>query len=208
MNIIVIVPVILLLYAFQPVARQCGGATVFCRISPINTKTMQELMILVDPFGRRTGVAGRETCHRGGGMRHRAFVVFLYTDDGRLLVQKRAASKLGGNRWDVSATSHVRAGETYTAAIARCLQHELGIDTPVSCEYRLAYSYLNRLGDCAENEHCSLFLVNYQGAIRLNAAEMDEVRWLDVAELRQWFEGDEQQFTHWFAEAFRRMPAL
>lgn len=166
---------------------------------------MQELLILVDQFGRRTGVAGRDVCHQGKGIRHRAFVTFLFTSDGKFLVQRRAASKLGGNRWDVSATSHVWANESYGAAITRCLKHELGITVPVSPQYQLAYIYQNQLGDCAENEHCSLFLINYDASVQGNADEIDEIRWLTFADLKTWFEQDEKQFTHWFAEAFRRM---
>ena len=56
---------------------------------------MQESLILVDQTGRRTGVAERGVCHQGKGIRHRAFVTFLFTSDGRFLVQKRAACKLG-----------------------------------------------------------------------------------------------------------------
>lgn len=166
---------------------------------------MQESLILVDQTGRRTGVAERGVCHQGEGVRHRAFVTFLCTSDGKFLVQKRASCKLGGDRWDVSATSHVWANETYGAAINRCLKHELGITAVVRPQYRLAYIYQHQLGDCAENEHCSLFLINYDGPVQGNADEMDEIRWLTFADLKAWFEQDEKQFTHWFAEAFCRM---
>ena len=166
---------------------------------------MQESLILVDQTGRRTGVAERGVCHQGKGLRHRAFVTFLFTSDGRFLVQKRAGCKLGGDRWDVSATSHVWANETYGAAINRCLKHELGITAAVRPQYQLAYIYQHQLGGYAENEHCSLFLINYDGPVQGNADEMDEIRWLTFADLSVWFEQDEKQFTQWFAEAFRRM---
>lgn len=166
---------------------------------------MQESLILVDQFGRRTGVADRDVCHQGTGIRHRAFVIFLLRDDGKLLVQKRARSKLGGDCWDVSATSHVRINETYGAAINRCLNHELGITASVRPRYQLAYNYRQRIGRCAEYEYCSLFLIHYDGQVNVNAEEVDEVRWVAVEELRNWFEREQQQFTPWFTEAFRRM---
>lgn len=168
-------------------------------------RNMQESLILVDQFGHRTGVANRDVCHQGKGIRHRAFVIFLRASDGRFLVQKRAGSKLGGNCWDVSATSHVRADESYEAAINRCLAHELGIIKPFRPQYQLAYSYRHRLGNSAENEHCSLFLVNYDGQVKANIQEMDEILWVTFSDLRAWYEQDKQQFTQWFAEAFSRM---
>jgi isopentenyl-diphosphate Delta-isomerase len=166
--------------------------------------TVQESLILVDQTGHRTGVAGRDVCHQGEGIRHRAFVTFLIAKDGKYLVQKRTASKLGGDCWDVSATSHVWANETYGTAITRCLKHELGITVPVSPRYQLAYIYQQQLGHHAENEHCSLFLIDYDGPVQANADEMDEVRWLTFDDLSAWFVHDEKQFTQWFAEAFRR----
>jgi isopentenyl-diphosphate delta-isomerase len=168
---------------------------------------MQNSLILVDQFGRRTGVAARSVCHQGKGVRHRAFVIFITTGDGRILVQKRAGSKLGGDCWDVSATSHVWSNESYAVAINRCLFHELGITDAVKSEYRLAYSYHQQLGDSAEYEHCSLFVINYDGKVSINAREVEEVRWVSYAELKNWFEQDASLFTHWFEQAFRRMIA-
>ena len=166
---------------------------------------MQESLILVDQNGLRTGVAERGVCHQGACIRYRAFVTFLYTSDCKYLIQKRAGCKLGGDRWDVSATSHVWANESYGAAINRCLKHELGITEPVRTQYQLAYIYQHQLGGYAENEHCSLFLINYDGPVQGNTDEMDEIRWLTFADLSVWVEQDEKQFTQWFAEAFRRM---
>jgi isopentenyl-diphosphate delta-isomerase len=166
---------------------------------------MQESLILVDQFGHRTGVADRDVCHQGMGIRHRAFVIFLLRDDGKLLVQKRARSKLGGDCWDVSATSHVRLNETYDAAINRCLNHELGITASTRPRYQLAYNYRQKIGMHAEYEYCSLFLVYFNGQVNENTEEMEEVRWVSCEGLRSWFESDAQQFTPWFAEAFRRM---
>ncbi|NNJ94668.1 MAG: hypothetical protein HKP57_07980 [Halobacteria archaeon] len=65
--------------------------------------------------------------------------------------------------------------------------------------------YLQQIGSQAENEHCSLFLINYDGLVKANPREMDEVRWLTFEDLSNWFEMEQQQCTPWFAEAFRRM---
>lgn len=169
---------------------------------------MLEPLVLVDELGHRVGVADRGVCHQGDGIRHRAFVVFLVTRDGSLLVQKRTNSKLGGDLWDVSATSHVRADESYYAAIERCLLHELGIAEPVNPRYLLAYTYQARLGHGAENEHCSLFVINHEGPLKGNPEELDELRWLEISELKEWFERDSNRFTAWFAEAFSRLNRL
>jgi isopentenyl-diphosphate delta-isomerase len=169
---------------------------------------MMEWLVLVDELGHRVGVADRRVCHQGHGIRHRAFVVFLFTRDGSLLVQKRTGSKLGGGRWDVSATSHVRVGESYNAAIGRCLRHELGITDSVRPQYLLAYTYQAQLGHSAENEHCSVFVINYNKSVKGNPQELDDLRWVKISELQKWFERDSNLFTAWFAEAFRRLNRL
>ncbi len=166
---------------------------------------MSEILVLVDQFGHRTGVAERSLCHQGEGLRHRAFVIFLVSTKGEILVQRRAGNKLGGNSWDVSATSHVRADENYGPAIQRCLKRELGITELVNPRYRLSYDYQNQLGDSAENEYCSVFMINYDGDIIENKQEMDETRWVLIDDLKSWFQQDESQFTKWFSDAFHRL---
>ncbi len=165
---------------------------------------MLESLILVDDFGHRSGTAERVDCHIGQGMRHRAFVTFLSDSNGSLLIQKRQTHKLGGGRWDVSATSHVRSNETFAAAIRRCLAHELGITQAISSAYLLSYTYIEHLGSHAENEFCSLFRISYYGEIIANPDELIEHRWVPVAQLTEWYRSDSKLFTQWFGEAFER----
>jgi len=47
----------------------------------------------VDAEDRQTGTLSKAECHDGDGVLHRAFSVFLFDDDGRLLLQKRASGK-------------------------------------------------------------------------------------------------------------------
>src|SRR5712692_7548896 len=87
----------------------------------------QEMLVLVDEYDRELGTETRERCHTGGGIRHRAYVVFLF-HQGRLLMQRRSKEKLlWPGYWDVSYTSHVYPGETYFEAAARRGVQELGV---------------------------------------------------------------------------------
>jgi isopentenyl-diphosphate delta-isomerase len=167
-----------------------------------------ETLILVDERGNQIGTASREECHAGGGMRHRAFVVFLFNRRGEVLIQRRSQRKLGGGRWDVSATSHVRDGESYQQAIERCLCHELAIERPPPTERILSYTYVERFDGFAENEHCALFVASYDGEIQPNPIEVDGVRWAPLADLERKTDPREGlDFTRWFREAMRRFLA-
>jgi len=102
------------------------------------------------------------------GMLHRAFSVFLFNADGRLLLQKRAASKITfPSVWTNTCCSHplygyapsevdseeaVKSGEVdgIKRAAIRKLQHELGIDTDT---FQLSdFKYLTRLHYSAPDE--------------------------------------------------------
>ena len=158
-------------------------------------------MILVDDHDNEVGTATRERCHRGSGLRHRAFVLLIDNGRGDVLLQWRQPTKLGGGRWDVSATSHVRRGETYDAAISRCVRHELGIAASIAWTRVNAYVYTERLGDCSENEFCCLFIGRYDGAMSPNYAELGGVRWVRLADLAGEIRVDTAPYTAWLREA-------
>ncbi len=63
------------------------------------------------------------------GLWHRGVHVFLFTPDGRLLIQKRSAARSAyASLWDGSVSEHVRAGEGYVEAAQRGLKEELGVE--------------------------------------------------------------------------------
>src|SRR5436853_404501 len=79
----------------------------------------EEILIRVDDKDNQVGTDTRENCHLGRGLRHRAYVVFLF-HGGELLLQRRSREKLlWPGYWDVSYTSHVYPGETYFEAALR-----------------------------------------------------------------------------------------
>ena len=161
----------------------------------------EEELILVDEFDTEIGTASRRECHAGEGLRHRAFVVFLFDDDGKLLLQHRSGRKLGGGRWDVSATSHVRKGETYESAIARCLRSELGLSKHESLRRILSYVYTERLGGVAENEFCVLFTASLEGSVEANPDEIDQIRFATIPKIVEEISRDPARHTKWLREA-------
>lgn len=161
---------------------------------------MNEELILVDHNDNPIGTASREECHKGMGKRHRAFVVFLFDKDGRVLLQFRSESKLGGNRWDVTATSHVRNGETYETAADRCLKYELGMSVPL--EKIGAFTYTERYDGFSENEYCAALIGKYDGELKPNAAEMDKVEYFALDNVKNDLNKSPSNYTKWFRDAF------
>lgn len=87
-------------------------------------KLMEELCIVLDYEDKPMGAGTKKLCHImkniNGGLLHRAFSVFLFNDDGKLLLQQRADEKITfPEMWTNTCCSH-----------PLCIPDELGITAP------------------------------------------------------------------------------
>ncbi len=91
---------------------------------------MKEELDIVDAHDEIVGKADRKEAHKKK-LLHRNVYVMLFDPDGRLFMQKRAASKeFYANCWEGSLSGHVQSGETYKEAAERELFEELGVCVP------------------------------------------------------------------------------
>ena len=157
-----------------------------------------EELILVDADDKETGFLSKADCHDGEGRLHRAFSLFLFNDQGQLLLQQRAESKrLWPGFWSNTCCSHPRRGETMEVATRRRLSDELNIETPVEFIYK--FQYRATFGDAgSENELCHVYLGKTPEQVRPNEHEIAAVRFVSPAELADEFEARPEQFTPWF----------
>lgn len=165
----------------------------------------EERLILVDSEDNQTGFMSKAECHDGDGILHRAFSVFLFDNNGRLLMQRRAAGKrLWPGYWSNSCCSHPREGETMRAAAARRLQDELQTDSDL--EYAYKFSYQARFGDLgSEHELCHVFLGKIGAEPAPNKTEIESFRYLSTDELAQELADRPEDFTPWFKLEWQRL---
>jgi isopentenyl-diphosphate delta-isomerase len=79
-----------------------------------------ERVVLVHENDRESGSAGKLAAHESGGMLHRAFSVFVFDSEGRILLQRRAEGKCHfGGLWTNNCCGHPRPGEAVEAAARR-----------------------------------------------------------------------------------------
>jgi isopentenyl-diphosphate delta-isomerase len=166
-----------------------------------------EKLILVDEADNELGYMSKADCHDGDGTLHRAFSIFLFDAQGRLLLQQRGATKrLWPGFWSNSCCSHPRKNETVQFATQRRLEEELGIATELEYVYR--FSYQARFGDAgSEHELCSVFLGRYAGDVRPNPHEIAATRLVTADQLDLEFEADPEAFTPWFRQEWYCLSA-
>ena len=156
---------------------------------------MSELCILVDKDDNPIGSASKKECHHGEGALHRAFSVLLFDANDRLLVQKRASTKITfPSIWANTCCSHplmVSDGggeEPVRSAAIRKMEQELGIPSEISEKWNFReigkFKYSSRWdSEWIEREIDHVLMVRGDTDIKPNLNEVEAFEWLDLDEV-------------------------
>ena len=159
-----------------------------------------ELVELVGPDGSATGSATVAAAHAAPGERHRAFSVFLADEDGRLLLQRRAAGKTRFPlRWANTCCGHPMPGEAVVSAAHRRLAEEIGLGAVPLIEagvysYRAADPVSGRIED--EYDHVLIGTVR-SPTLEPDPAEVADLRWVTPVELREYLHSRPDDYAPW-----------
>jgi isopentenyl-diphosphate delta-isomerase len=155
-------------------------------------------LILVNEHDQEIGFKDKSSCHQGQGTLHRAFSVFIFNDQGELLLQRRSEQKrLWPLYWSNSCCSHPRQGEQIEQAAFRRIVEELGIECPLHYLYKFQYqAQFDETG--AEHELCSVFIGSSNHPISVNLNEIAEWRYISLTQLNHELISQPQEFTPWF----------
>ncbi len=166
-----------------------------------------EPLILVDSEDSVTGYESKIDAHMGAGKLHRAFSIFLFTEDDQVLLQQRSGKKpLWPLYWSNSCCSHPRRGETYEQAVHRRLREELAVDAEL--EYLYRFEYRAEFGDIgAEHELCSVFVGKVPAPVRVdvNPSEIAAWRWVAGDAVDRMIQTQPNQVTPWFVMEWQRL---
>ncbi|MBQ1027425.1 isopentenyl-diphosphate Delta-isomerase [Micromonospora sp. C95] len=167
------------------------------------------LVELVDDTGLPVGEATVAAAHQPPGQLHRAFSVLLVAPDGRLLLQRRAATKTRFPlRWANSCCGHPKPGEALTEAANRRLSEELGAG-PVPLREVGVYVY--RAEDPAtgrvevEYDHVLRGEFHPDGALRPEPTEVAELRWVEPTQLAAALHREPDAYAPWLGGVLDRL---
>ena len=161
---------------------------------------MDEFLDIVSDQDEVIGLESRAIIHQTG-LQHRCVHIFLFTRDGRLLIQKRSPARSAyPSAWDGSVSEHVKAGESYAEAAARGLKEELGVyglDLQPLITFRMNYGP-------NDNEISMLFRGQVDpAAVIFDPVEIEKVGYLYGGQLLKFIQDGNEAVCSWFANIIR-----
>jgi isopentenyl-diphosphate delta-isomerase len=132
------------------------------------------------------------------GLLHRAFSVVLFNRHGQVLLQKRAAGKYhSAGLWTNTCCSHPQPGERVEQAARRRLLEEMGID--LQPEFAYTFIYKAPLDhNLTEHELDHVYIGTFDGTPNINTTEVQDWKFMSLAELRTDMRLHPQHYTYWF----------
>lgn len=173
---------------------------------------MKEYVLYCDEQGNPSGEKEEKlSAHTAETRMHLAFSCYVFDDDGRLLITKRAESKkVWPGVWTNSFCGHLAEGETAEDALKRRGSFELGIGVEnIEClvaDYTYKTTPFNGI---IEHEFCPIFRATLVGNVTPNPAEVGDYGWVTWGEYAERLHSDNADLWSWWAkDQFRRIADL
>jgi len=163
----------------------------------------EEHVILVDKDDKQIGLMPKMEAHEKA-LLHRAFSVFVFNDDGELMLQQRAAEKYHSPLlWTNTCCSHQRDGETSLDAGKRRLQEEMGFECDLSAVFSFIYKVPFDNG-LTEHELDHVMVGSFNGNPKINKEEVEAYKWMTLQEVKVDMELNPTNYTVWFQIIFEK----
>ena len=176
---------------------------------------VEERVVLVDERGNPIGEQSKSAVHHAGTPLHLAFSLYLFDADGRLLMTRRALSKVTWpGVWTNSCCGHPMPGEPMVDAVRRRLAQETGLQVSDLREVLPDFAY--RVQDVSgiwENEICPVYVGTVvstgPGVVALspNPAEVMDWIWVDRADIARSMADTPFAFSPWAVLQMQQLVA-
>ncbi|MFB9676874.1 isopentenyl-diphosphate Delta-isomerase [Streptosporangium vulgare] len=172
--------------------------------------TPDEHVVLVDTEGNAIGTAAKATVHGLDTPLHLAFSSYVFDEQGRVLLSRRALHKITWpGVWTNSCCGHPLPGEPLPEAVTRRLSHELGLAAGQVDLLLPRFSYRAVMDNgTVERELCPVYRVLVTSEAAPNPDEVDDVRWMPWKEFTDGVIGDRLPISPWCREQVPQLVEL
>jgi isopentenyl-diphosphate delta-isomerase len=162
---------------------------------------MEDNVILVNSNNEVLGTMPKLEAHEKGVL-HRAFSVFIFNENGELMLQQRAADKYHSPLlWTNTCCSHQRIEEENIQAGKRRLMEEMGFTVELSEMFSFIYKapFDNGL---TEHELDFVLIGHYNDEPNINKKEVENWKWISLDVLVEDIKNNPDIYTIWFKIIF------
>ena len=164
---------------------------------------MSEYLDVVDSHDRVIGKDLREKIH-SSNMLHRGVHIFVFSPEGKLLVEKRDATKdVYPNYYGCSVSEHLMSGESYLNAARRGLKEELGIENQELKELGKIEVMLPKAKSAKDlmiNRFYEARLA--AGSLNMQVSEKKGIEYFTLDEIKNAIKNKTMDFAPWFLKCF------
>ena len=161
------------------------------------------MVILVDNNDNPIGEMEKMEAHEKA-LLHRAFSVFIFNSEKKILMQQRALNKYhSAGLWTNTCCSHPFPGEDTLVAANRRLMEEMGMKADLKFHFKFKYKapFDNKL---TEHEIDHVFLGNSDELPIINEDEVNGYKYMSIKEIEQDLKINPNNYTAWFKIIFER----
>ena len=164
---------------------------------------IEDKVILVDNNDNQIGLMPKLEAHEKGVL-HRAFSVFIFNNDGELMLQRRALTKYHSpGLWTNTCCSHQRDGETNIISGKRRLNEEMGFNTELFEKTSFIYKAKFDNG-LTEHEFDHVLVGSYNHSPIINSNEVDSWKWMSMENIKKDIKDHPDNYTAWFKIIFEK----
>lgn len=161
----------------------------------------KEYVVLVDVKDEPVGIMEKMEAHFKAVL-HRAFSVFIFNEQGELMLQQRALSKYHTpGLWTNTCCSHPREGEKTDDAAHRRMVEEMGFD----CDFEEAFTFTYKADvgqGLTEHEFDHVFIGRSDKTPTINPEEVNDWKYMKLEDIKSDMKANPSSYTVWFRIAF------
>ena len=163
------------------------------------------VVILTDEAGHSLGVEESTRAHENGDL-HRAFSVFVFDREGKILLQRRShAKRQFPGLWTNTCCGHPSSDDALGAAAEGRLQEEMGFTTLLREVATFVYQAVDWYSGRTEHEYDHVFVGSFDGEPVPDPLEAEDWKWSTLEDVRADVSTRPGAYTPWFPLALRHL---